>query len=81
MNAVFLIPISIPPRWLREHKGLHIYVEPRVKSELLTESDYYNFVHTWKDGEYEWLLLCNSKRIVLTRFVMFKYGLDCIFEL
>ncbi|KAG7023848.1 NAD(H) kinase 1 [Cucurbita argyrosperma subsp. argyrosperma] len=44
-------------RWLREHKGLHIYVEPRVKNELLTESDYYNFVQTWKDGEYERLLL------------------------
>ncbi|MFS7906821.1 putative phosphotransferase with an alcohol group as acceptor [Helianthus anomalus] len=37
-------------RWLREKK-LNIYVEPRVRTELLTESSYYSFVQTWKDGE------------------------------
>ncbi|KAF2556618.1 hypothetical protein F2Q68_00017036 [Brassica cretica] len=25
-------------RWLRDHKGLNVYVEPRVKAELLSES-------------------------------------------
>ncbi|XP_050224900.1 NAD(H) kinase 1 [Mercurialis annua] len=35
-------------RWLKEHKKLQIYVEPRVRNELLTESSYFNFVHTWK---------------------------------
>ncbi|TQE01839.1 hypothetical protein C1H46_012463 [Malus baccata] len=36
-------------RWLSEQKKLNIYVEPRVRAELLTESSYFNFVHTWKD--------------------------------
>jgi NAD+ kinase len=35
-------------RWLKEHKKLQIFVEPRVRSELLTESSYFNFVQTWK---------------------------------
>lgn len=38
-------------RWLKEQKKLNIFVEPRVKSELLTESSFYNFVETWKDGK------------------------------
>jgi NAD+ kinase len=38
-------------RWLREKKKLDIYVEPRVRVDLLTESSYFNFVQTWKDGE------------------------------
>ncbi|EEF48919.1 NAD(H) kinase 1 isoform X2 [Ricinus communis] len=38
-------------RWLKEHKKLKIYVEPRVRSELLTESSYFNFVQTWKDDK------------------------------
>lgn len=39
------------PRWLKEQKKLNIFVEPRVRVELLTESSYYNFVQTWQDGE------------------------------
>ncbi|XP_076951666.1 NAD(H) kinase 1-like [Bidens hawaiensis] len=35
-------------RWLKEN-NLNIYVEPRVRTELVTESSYYNFVQTWKD--------------------------------
>lgn len=42
-------------RWLKEHRKLNIFVEPRVKAELLTESSYYNFVKTWKDGELQGL--------------------------
>jgi hypothetical protein len=38
-------------RWLREHKNINIFVEPRVKKELLTEDSYYNFVQTWDDGK------------------------------
>lgn len=38
-------------RWLKEQRKLNIFVEPRVKSELLMESSFYNFVQTWKDGE------------------------------
>lgn len=38
-------------RWLREHKKLNIYVEPRVRAELLSESSYFNFVQTWKDDK------------------------------
>lgn len=36
-------------RWLNEWKKLKIYVEPRVKAELLDESSYFSFVQTWKD--------------------------------
>ncbi|KAJ8449450.1 hypothetical protein Cgig2_002247 [Carnegiea gigantea] len=36
-------------RWLKELKNLDIYVEPRVRSELLDESSWFNFVRTWKD--------------------------------
>ncbi|XP_052187378.1 NAD(H) kinase 1-like isoform X2 [Diospyros lotus] len=36
-------------KWLKEQKDLNIFVEPRVREELLTESSYYNFVQTWQD--------------------------------
>ncbi|KAL1197406.1 NAD(H) kinase 1 [Cardamine amara subsp. amara] len=38
-------------RWLRMQKGLNIYVEPRVKAELLAESSSFNFVQTWEDDK------------------------------
>ncbi|CAH8261265.1 unnamed protein product [Arabidopsis lyrata] len=38
-------------RWLRTQKGLNIYVEPRVKEELLSESSSFNFVQTWEDDK------------------------------
>ncbi|XP_023641184.1 NAD(H) kinase 1 isoform X3 [Capsella rubella] len=38
-------------RWLRTQKGLNIYVEPRVKAELLSESSSFNFVQTWEDDK------------------------------
>ncbi|XP_047250374.1 probable NAD kinase 1 isoform X2 [Capsicum annuum] len=37
-------------RWLKEQKSLNIFVEPRVRTELLTESSYYQFVQTWENG-------------------------------
>lgn len=43
-------------RWLREKKKLDIYVEPRVRVDLLTESSYFNFVQTWKDDKETFLL-------------------------
>ncbi|XP_038695050.1 NAD(H) kinase 1-like isoform X3 [Tripterygium wilfordii] len=36
-------------RWLKEHKRLNIFVEPRVRGELLAESSYFSFVQTWDD--------------------------------
>ncbi|KAL2942016.1 NAD(H) kinase 1 [Bienertia sinuspersici] len=39
-------------RWLKEQKKLSIYVEPRVRSELLDESSSFDYVHTWNDGEF-----------------------------
>ncbi|XP_031401369.1 NAD(H) kinase 1 [Punica granatum] len=36
-------------RWLKEQKNLNIYVEPRVKGELLAESCFFKFVETWQD--------------------------------
>lgn len=38
-------------RWLREQRKVNIYVEPRVKAELLVESADLNYVQTWKDGK------------------------------
>ncbi|XP_039128683.1 LOW QUALITY PROTEIN: probable NAD kinase 1, partial [Dioscorea cayenensis subsp. rotundata] len=36
-------------RWLKECKKIIVFVEPRVRTELLRESPYFNFVRTWKD--------------------------------
>ncbi|KAH9741404.1 NAD(H) kinase 1 [Citrus sinensis] len=52
-------------KWLREQKKLNIYVEPRVRAELLTESSYFSFVQTWKD-EKEILLLHTKVDLVVT---------------
>ncbi|KAL5567094.1 hypothetical protein UlMin_030258 [Ulmus minor] len=52
-------------RWLKEHKKLDIYVEPRVRVELLTESSDFNFVHTWKDDN-EIMLLHRKVDLVVT---------------
>ncbi|XP_030951675.1 NAD(H) kinase 1 isoform X1 [Quercus lobata] len=52
-------------RWLREQKNMYIYVEPRVRVELLTESSYFNFVQTWKDDK-EVLLLHTKVDLVVT---------------
>uniref|UniRef100_A0A1J3JC23 NAD(+) kinase n=1 Tax=Noccaea caerulescens TaxID=107243 RepID=A0A1J3JC23_NOCCA len=38
-------------RWLRDQKGLNVYVEPRVKAELLSESSSFDFVQTWEDDK------------------------------
>ncbi|KAL8129355.1 hypothetical protein V2J09_018510 [Rumex salicifolius] len=38
-------------RWLTQTKKLNVLVEPRVRSELLEESAYFDFVQTWKDEE------------------------------
>ncbi|KDP22112.1 hypothetical protein JCGZ_25943 [Jatropha curcas] len=52
-------------RWLEENKKLNIYVEPRVRGELLTESSYFNFVKTWKDDK-EISLLHKKVDLVVT---------------
>ncbi|KAG9152080.1 hypothetical protein Leryth_021220, partial [Lithospermum erythrorhizon] len=36
-------------RWFKEEKRLNIFVEPRVRGELLSESSYYSFVQTWQE--------------------------------
>lgn len=36
-------------RWLNDQKGINVIVEPRVKSELLSDNSYFSFVKTWKD--------------------------------
>lgn len=38
-------------RWLKEHKNINVFVEPRVSKELLTEDSYYDFVQTWDNGK------------------------------
>ncbi|KAF8398351.1 hypothetical protein HHK36_017278 [Tetracentron sinense] len=52
-------------RWLKEQKKIDIFVEPRVRTELLTESSYFNFVQTWKDDE-EVLFLHTKVDLVVT---------------
>lgn len=41
---------------MKEQKNLNIFVEPRVRAELLSELSYYNFVQTWEDGKFYDLL-------------------------
>ncbi|XP_026413694.1 probable NAD kinase 1 isoform X1 [Papaver somniferum] len=52
-------------RWLKDQKKISIIVEPRVRSELLTESSYFNFVQTWEDDK-EILLLHTKIDLVVT---------------
>ncbi|KAK9735970.1 hypothetical protein RND81_04G242000 [Saponaria officinalis] len=52
-------------RWLKDQKNLNIYVEPRVRSELLDESSYFDFVQTWKDDK-EVVLLHTKVDLVVT---------------
>ncbi|XP_042480230.1 probable NAD kinase 1 isoform X2 [Macadamia integrifolia] len=52
-------------RWLKDQKKINVYVEPRVRTELLSESSYFNFVQTWKDDE-EVLLLHMKTDLVVT---------------
>ncbi|XP_043692476.1 putative NAD kinase 3 [Telopea speciosissima] len=52
-------------RWLNDQKKINVYVEPRVRTELLSESSYFDFVQTWKDDE-EVLLLHTKVDLVIT---------------
>ncbi|XP_043691290.1 probable NAD kinase 1 isoform X2 [Telopea speciosissima] len=52
-------------RWLKDRKKINVYVEPRVRTELLSESSYFNFVQTWEDDE-EVLLLHTKVDLVVT---------------
>ncbi|KAL3653354.1 NAD kinase 1 [Castilleja foliolosa] len=52
-------------RWLKEQKKLNIFVEPRVKSELMTESSYFSFVQTWLDDK-DVLVLHTKVDLVIT---------------
>ncbi|XP_058077474.1 probable NAD kinase 1 isoform X2 [Magnolia sinica] len=52
-------------RWLKDHKKINVFVEPRVRSELLTESSYFNFVESWQDDS-EILLLHTKVDLVVT---------------
>ncbi|MCO5611207.1 hypothetical protein L7F22_065457 [Adiantum nelumboides] len=38
-------------KWLKEDKGMDIFLEPRVKKELLAESSIYSFIQTWETDE------------------------------
>lgn len=38
-------------KWLKEVEGMDIFLEPRVRKELLTESNFYTFVQTWETDE------------------------------
>ncbi|KAM6596597.1 hypothetical protein CsatA_007121 [Cannabis sativa] len=60
MTVLIFTKLKSPPvdlvcedmvRWLKDYKNLEIYVEPRVRKYLLEKSPYFEFVHTWKDGD------------------------------
>lgn len=38
-------------KWLKEEKNMSIFVEPRVKKELLAEGVFYRFVQSWETDE------------------------------
>ncbi|KAK9125228.1 hypothetical protein Scep_014074 [Stephania cephalantha] len=52
-------------RWLKDQKKINVFVEPRVRTELLTESSNFNFVQSWED-EKEILLLHTKVDLVVT---------------
>ncbi|KAF9592584.1 hypothetical protein IFM89_016035 [Coptis chinensis] len=52
-------------RWLKDQKKIDIFVEPRVRTELLTESSYFSFVKSWED-EKEIFLLHTKVDLVVT---------------
>lgn len=38
-------------RWLKSHKEIDVFVEPQVRSELLREASFFEFVQTWGNDE------------------------------
>lgn len=52
-------------RWLAEQKKVMIYLEPRVKKDLVAETMYFDFVQTWEKDE-EVLLLHTKVDLVVT---------------
>lgn len=52
-------------RWLKEYKSINVFVEPRVKIELVAQGSYFNFVQTWKDDA-EIKLLHTKVDLVIT---------------
>ncbi|KAL6616725.1 hypothetical protein ACP70R_038995 [Stipagrostis hirtigluma subsp. patula] len=52
-------------RWLKEHKNMNVFVEPRVSKELLAEDSYYNFTQTW-DNDEEIKLLHTKVDLIVT---------------
>jgi len=52
-------------RWLAEQKKVMIYLEPRVKKDLVAETIYFDFVQTWEKDE-EVLLLHTMVDLVIT---------------
>nr|XP_010938543.1 probable NAD kinase 1 [Elaeis guineensis] len=52
-------------RWLKEHKKINVFVEPRVQTELLLESPYFRFVQSWENDE-EIKLLHTKVDLVVT---------------
>ncbi|KAG2603393.1 probable NAD kinase 1 [Panicum virgatum] len=52
-------------RWLKEHKNINVFVEPRVSKELLTEDSSYNFIQTW-DNDEEIKLLHTKVDLIVT---------------
>lgn len=51
-------------RWLRKQRSIDVVVEPRVKTELVTETSF-NFVQTWEDDD-EIKLLHTKVDLVIT---------------
>lgn len=52
-------------RWLAEQRKVMIYLEPRMKKDLVTETIYFDFVQTWEKDK-EVLLLHTKVDLVIT---------------
>ena len=58
--------ISSNHRWLREERGIGVYVEPAVRKELLDDNTYFKFVQSCEEGWifYYRMSQVNPKKIV-----------------
>ncbi|XP_068660030.1 probable NAD kinase 1 isoform X1 [Aristolochia californica] len=52
-------------RWLKHHMKISVFVEPRVRTELLSESSDFDFIQTWQDDD-EISLLHTKVDLVVT---------------
>lgn len=62
--------ISSNHRWLREERGIGVYVEPTVRKELLDDNTYFKFVQSCEKGWifYYMMSQVNPKKLFAKNF-------------